>query len=112
MMNFILNKVILPNVNNIIERNPEVKNVNSSLIENKYKNPYLISILKNSNFNFLIKELYNEIFIEKTENKDYSKMYNIIFNNIKYKNTAGIRLEVKGRLTPRYRADRSVYKVR
>ena len=28
---------------------------------------------------------------------------------IKYKNLGGIRLEVKGRLTKRYRADRSVY---
>ena len=45
-------------------------------------------------------------------NKDYSKIYEIIFNSIKYKNIGGIRLEVKGRLTKRYRADRSVFKVR
>lgn len=41
-----------------------------------------------------------------------AKLYNIVFNSIKYKNMAGIRMEVKGRLTPRYRADRSVYKLR
>lgn len=35
-----------------------------------------------------------------------------IFNGIKYKNIGGIRLEIKGRLTKRYRADRAIYKVR
>lgn len=40
-----------------------------------------------------------------------AKLYNIVFNSIKYKNMGGIRMEVSGRLTPRYRADRSVYKL-
>jgi hypothetical protein len=35
-----------------------------------------------------------------------------IFNSIKYKNMGGIRLEIKGRLTRRYRADRAVYKLK
>ena len=35
---------------------------------------------------------------------------NIIFNSIKYKNLGGVRLEVKGRLTKRNRADRSQFK--
>ena len=39
-------------------------------------------------------------------------LYDMVFNSIKYKNMAGIRMEVKGRLTKRYRADRSVYKLR
>ena len=41
-------------------------------------------------------------------NKDYIKIYKLIFNSINYKNMSGIRLEVKGRLTKRYRADRSI----
>nr|YP_010743649.1 hypothetical protein QAZ32_mgp44 [Diaporthe sojae]WET30395.1 hypothetical protein [Diaporthe sojae] len=41
-----------------------------------------------------------------------SGLYDMVFNSIKYKNMAGIRMEVKGRLTKRYRADRSVYKLR
>lgn len=41
-----------------------------------------------------------------------TQLYNLVFNSIKYKNLGGIRMEVKGRLTPRYRADRSVYKLR
>jgi hypothetical protein len=40
----------------------------------------------------------------------YTHLYrkNNIFNSIHYKNIAGIRLEVKGRLTKRYRADRAI----
>jgi hypothetical protein len=43
--------------------------------------------------------------------KKYLNIFDIIFNSIKYKNMRGIRLEIKGRLTKRYRADRSVYKL-
>ena len=39
-------------------------------------------------------------------------MHNSIYNSIKYKNLGGIRIEVKGRLTKRYRADRSIYSLR
>jgi len=45
-------------------------------------------------------------------NKDFFRIYEIIFNSINYKNMAGVRLEAKGRLTKRYRADRAVFKVR
>jgi hypothetical protein len=38
-----------------------------------------------------------------------SKLNEIVFNSIKYKNMGGVRLEVKGRLTKRYRADRSLF---
>ena len=34
----------------------------------------------------------------------------VIFNSINYKKLSGVRIEVKGRLTKRYRADRAVYK--
>ena len=37
------------------------------------------------------------------------EIHNIVYNSIKYKNMGGIRLEIKGRLTKRYRADRSIY---
>jgi hypothetical protein len=39
-------------------------------------------------------------------------IHNTIYNSIGYKNMGGIRLEVKGRLTKRYRADRSVYSLK
>jgi len=46
------------------------------------------------------------------QHKDYSKIYEIIFNSINYKNLSGMRLEVKGRLTKRYRADRALFNVK
>jgi len=39
-------------------------------------------------------------------------IHDIIYKSIGYKNMGGIRLEVKGRLTKRYRADRSVYSLK
>nr|YP_009364291.1 ribosomal protein S3 [Ophiocordyceps sinensis]ARF03432.1 ribosomal protein S3 [Ophiocordyceps sinensis] len=40
------------------------------------------------------------------------QIHNTIYNSIGYKNMRGIRLEIKGRLTKRYRADRSVYSLK
>ncbi len=89
--------------------------------ENKYKNLSLISIVnKKNNLSKVLKTLYytnnfistnvNKIYYD-IFNKNYNKICNIIFNSIKYKDISGIRLEVKGRLTKRYRADRSIYKL-
>lgn len=39
-------------------------------------------------------------------------IHDIIYKSIGYKNMGGIRLEVKGRLTKRYRADRSIYSLK
>lgn len=36
------------------------------------------------------------------------QIHNTIYNSIGYKNMSGIRLEIKGRLTKRYRAERSI----
>jgi len=35
-----------------------------------------------------------------------------VFDSIKHKNLGGIRLEIRGRLTRRNRADRAVYKLK
>jgi hypothetical protein len=113
MMSYILNKAVLPKVNRIIEKSKIKKNVDSSLLQNRFKNISLISVLHNTNFNQLLYEIYNTIFVKNNLlNKDYNEMYKILFNSIKYKNMAGVRLEVKGRLTKRYRADRAVFKVK
>lgn len=112
MMNYILNKTILPKVNRIIEKSPIVKSVDFNLIENKYKNLHLSSVLEDNNLNTILKELYNNIVSNNIIDKDYDKMYDILFNSIKYKNMAGVRLEVKGRLSKRYRADRALFKVK
>jgi hypothetical protein len=45
-----------------------------------------------------------------SETSAYALNY-FIFNSINYKNMGGVRLEVSGRLTKRYRADRAIYKM-
>lgn len=107
-MNIILNRTMLPKVNRIIERSRLVKNIDFGLIENKYKNLNLNFLLNNYGLDYIL----NGIYKNNTFEKNYKKLYDIIFSSIKYKNMAGIRLEVKGRLTKRYRADRAIYKVR
>lgn len=134
IMNIMLNKAKLPRVNSIQERGRIVKNVNYNLVENKYRTLNLKDILSSGlNLDKLLTKLYGSLsrgfafagyasspcggsgihpgassFLPQTK----AKLYNIVFNSIKYKNMSGIRMEVRGRLTPRYRADRSVYKLR
>jgi hypothetical protein len=112
MMNFILNKAVLPKINRIQEKSRVVKSVDFNLLENKYKNINLTSILKENNFDNLLKELFNNIISNNNTDKNITKLYEIIFNSIKYKNMGGVRLAVKGRLTKRYRADRALFKVK
>jgi hypothetical protein len=63
----------------------------------------------------LLNNLYYNVFLNNNFYKNYStshKIYEIIFHSINYKNLGGIRLEAKGRLTRRNRADRAVYKLK
>jgi hypothetical protein len=110
VMNKILNKVVLPKTNNIIERSAIIKSVDLDLLENKFRDSRLKSVLKKESFSkLLMKNYYNVI---SRKNKNYSEIYEIIFNSINYKNLSGARLEAKGRLSKRNRADRALFKVR
>lgn len=114
VMDAILNKVVLPKVNTIVEKNYK-KQKDLNLLGNKYKYLNISFLLKNNNLSEFLNELYYNIIIADDFNsldKDYSRIYEIIFNSINYKNMGGVRLEAKGRLTKRYRADRAVFKVR
>jgi len=84
-----------------------------SLINNRFKDLSLISVLKDINLNKLLTNIYysNSLFKNKNYINNYNNLLKIIFNNINYKYISGIRLEIKGRLTKRYRADRSIYKL-
>jgi len=113
-MDTILNKVVLPKVNTIVEKNYK-KTKDLNLFENKFKYLNISFILKNNNLSELLNKLYYNIVIDyynNNLNKDYFRIYEIIFNSINYKNMGGVRLEAKGRLTKRYRADRAIFKVR
>ena len=106
-----------PKSNRIIEKGRIENNIDLKLIDNKYKNLNVSSILHNDNsFNYNLNKLLYSIYYESrdkltTLSNEYS-MRDIILDNIKYKNIGGVRLSVKGRLTKRYRADRAVFKLR
>lgn len=137
LMNIILNKVKFPEVNRVREKSLIIKNVNMDLIDNKYKNLNLNSIMSvpvalgKSKLDNVFNNLYYNLMVEQNtptpsqsadifqkstqkniDAPDFGKIYEIIFNSIKYKNMGGIRLEIKGRLTKRYRADRALFKVK
>lgn len=137
LMNIILNKVKFPEVNKVKEKSLIIKSVNMDLIDNKYKNINLNSILatptafgnykldnvfNNLYYNLMVEQntpapsqssdIFHKSTLKNTDAPDFGKIYEIIFNSIKYKNMGGIRLEIKGRLTKRYRADRALFKVK
>jgi len=108
----------LPEINRIQEKTSITKSKDSTLLENSYPNLSLVSILgansasashqnidKSCSLNSLLENLE-----EQNSKLQGSNISNKIFNSIKYKNLGGIRLEVKGRLTRRNRADRSIFK--
>ena len=143
-INSLLSKVVLPEVNTIIERGRVEKQVDFNIIENKYKNYNINSVINQlskennvgvyahsfkDNLNKLLYNIYyknivgnsnfnteaqatNESSSSSLNKAYYQKLRDIIFENIKYKVMGGARLIVKGRLTKRYRADRSVYKLK
>jgi len=135
LMNIILNKVKFPEVNRVREKSRIVKSVNLDLISNKYLNANLNSIIEAPDTlgKYKLDSLFNNLYynlmvgqdtpwqsgdilqkstLNNKEASDFGKIYEIIFNSIKYKNMGGIRLEVKGRLSKRYRADRALFKVK
>ncbi|KIH86254.1 hypothetical protein SPBR_09270 (mitochondrion) [Sporothrix brasiliensis 5110] len=78
-------------------------NVDNYGIENRDRSININTLVKDINLNEIIKNLYNT--------KNYNNI-KIILNSIEFKNLEGIKLELKGRLTRRYRADRSLSKIR
>nr|QNR58520.1 hypothetical protein [Diaporthe longicolla] len=139
IMNIMLNKANLPYLNRIQETGRLDNNVSLRLVENKYKTLNIRNILGTK---FNLDKLLNKVYVRAQALNDKllprqlrrpknilrvaqapihpgassvspdAGLYDMVFNSIKYKNMAGIRMEVKGRLTKRYRADRSVYKLR
>nr|ACV41155.1 ribosomal protein 3/homing endonuclease-like fusion protein [Ceratocystiopsis brevicomis]ACV41176.1 ribosomal protein 3/homing endonuclease-like fusion protein [Ophiostoma torulosum] len=104
IMKFMVKKSLKASIGKTVEKYKDKtrisKSINYDLIPNKYKNLNISVIIKNINFNETIKNIYN---IKNNTNE------NIIYNSIKYKLVGGVRLEIKGRLTRRYRADRSKF---
>lgn len=94
----ILNRASLPW--NLHDRRVKVVQDHSPLSSpHKYKDLKLISILNKGWFDKLLSDY----------SSNTKEIHKTIYNSIGYKNMRGIRLEVKGRLTKRYRADRSKF---
>lgn len=75
-------------------------------------NRLLISLFSDSNF--LKESVGKEAYISnnRVEFNRSNDLLNRVFNNLKHKNIGGVRLEVKGRLTKRFTASRSVFKIK
>jgi hypothetical protein len=128
LMNLLLSKFKF-NDENPSDRSKVLKFVDNSLVANKFKNINISSILSNNmgvsgessypldqnSSPSSLNELLMNIHKNTTMSNDYSESENltvekIILNKIKYKDTRGVRIRVKGRLTKRYKAARATYK--
>ena len=113
-----LSTVRLPKVNRIREHYNKINikelwinkinNLNVNLLYNNYHSKDVLNKL-------LLDLFYNSSFIKEknqTTVKKGGSLLNFILNTLKYKNMAGARLETKGRLTRRFTASRSVFKIK
>lgn len=74
--------------------------INNEYLLNNYKDTKILSYIDDNN--------NLDGFINKLNPVNAQAIHKEIFNSIKYKNLDGIKIETKGRLTKRYRADRSI----
>ena len=75
-------------------------------------NKILINIFTDSNF---LRKIERNEFYESDNKHDINSNINLInyvLNKLKYKSMAGVRLEARGRLTRRFTASRSVFKIK
>ena len=108
----------LPNVTRLGEKYHK-SNKNEFLI-NKIRNNYINNMFKHITnvdpLNKLLLDFFpstNNLEIESnlSGDKDIVSLKNYVFRNLKHSKLGGIRLEAKGRLSKRYTASRSVFKV-
>ena len=111
--------VKLPKVNRIREQYSKinikelwlnkVNNLNINLLDSKHSTK--------DTLNNLLLDLFNDYSYINKENDENTAnksnlLLNFIINSLKHKNMAGARLEAKGRLTRRFTASRSVFKIK
>ena len=112
-----LSMIKLPKVNKIREQYNKI-NIKELWI-NKINSLNVDLLDKKDNLNRLLLDIfYNYSFISIKSNEPENKvntnnlLLNIVLNSLKHKNMAGARLEAKGRLTRRFTASRSVFKIK
>jgi hypothetical protein len=116
-----LNKVKLLNISRLSEKSSS-RNLNKNdYLINKIRNTYIKDMLSNNiteidSLNNLLLEFFpsaNNLKIETnlSTNKHSISLKNYVFRYLKHFKLAGVRLEAKGRLTKRFKASRSVFKL-
>ena len=115
-----LSMVKLPKVNKIREQYNKinikelwvnrVNTLNVNLLSNKYYNKDVLNKLLLDLFNNSPYVINKKNHKNTVDNDDI--LINYVLNSLKYKNIAGARLEAKGRLTRRFTASRSVFKIK
>jgi hypothetical protein len=116
-----LTKINLPNVSRLSEKYS--KSDRNQYLINKIRNIYINSMFKNDNTNidslnnllldfFPSNNLNIEIKKRSSNIKRVISLESFILRSLKHKKLAGVRLEAKGRLTRRFTAARSVFKVK
>lgn len=111
VLNTSLKLVKIPNMNKAKEKY-ETKD-EGMLWLNKYKNLSVGAIESSDGLDILNDTLLNSFpnkALTSVDKENYVK--NTILNAIKYKKISGVRLEAKGRLTKRFTASRSLFKVK
>lgn len=86
------------------------ESVKLKITRNKRRISFILNRLKDKVKIHRKKIFINYIFKKQVDNKLLLK--NSIFNDLKYKHTTGFRLEARGRLTRRYTASRSAFKLK
>lgn len=129
-MNSVISRARLPRVNTGKERRDLTKYMDLELVHNKYQDSHLLSNLnEDEKFFMFLQKMYKissrslpsrvlrykkgSLVLTSVFHKSYEKsLKKSVFNTIQHKNLGGIRLEVRGRLTRRNRADRAIYKLK
>jgi len=75
-------------------------------------NQLLINIFTNSNFLKKLGEKESYDYHNKHNVNSSTNLFNYILGKLRYKSMAGVRLETRGRLTRRFTASRSVFKIK
>ena len=102
-----LNSIIIaPTVNDKASEKNKLDSIFNSLYYNLMMEGSTSSVESKNN------QIVGRVQEQSRLKKSPAKLHEIIFNSIKYKNMGGIRLEIKGRLSKRYRADKAIFKVK
>jgi hypothetical protein len=126
VLRYFLYMVKLPKVNFLKERfsHANIKNLWVNKVKNLTINSLNVNIKRDSLNQLLISIFTNSNFLKKlkgnvpygTHNKykvnSSTNILNYVLNKLSYKSMAGVRVEAKGRLTRRFTASRSVFKIK